>query len=81
LGDISRVGVVGSGIMGVGIGEVCARAGVDVLVAEIGAEAARAGQDRLARSRRRAVRAGKLTETAREQALKACVCRESCHGH
>jgi 3-hydroxyacyl-CoA dehydrogenase len=62
MGDISRVGVVGSGIMGAGIAEVCARAGLDVLVAEVSAEAAGAGHDRVARSLRRAVRAGKLTQ-------------------
>src|SRR2546430_11942979 len=30
--EISRVGVIGSGLMGSGIAEVCARAGLDVLV-------------------------------------------------
>lgn len=71
MGGISRVGVVGSGIMGAGVGEVCARAGVDVIIAELGAEAARAGQDRLARSLDRAVETGRLTVDAREQALRA----------
>jgi 3-hydroxybutyryl-CoA dehydrogenase len=33
--DIQRVGVVGCGIMGSGIAEVCARAGRDVVVREV----------------------------------------------
>ncbi len=71
MGDISRVGVVGSGIMGAGIAEVCARAGLDVLVAEVSAEAAGAGRARVVRSLDRAVRAGKLTQADRDKALDA----------
>lgn len=71
MGTISRVGVVGAGIMGAGIAEVCARAGVDVLVTEMNVEALVAGQDRVAASLRRAVRAGKLTEADRDKALSA----------
>ena len=71
MGDISRVGVVGSGIMGAGIAEVCARAGLDVLVTEVSPEAVRAGQDRVARSLHRAVHAGKLTQADRDNALSA----------
>ena len=33
--DLHRIGVVGCGLMGSGIAEVCARAGLDVLVAEL----------------------------------------------
>ena len=40
---IERVGVVGCGLMGSGIAEVCARAGLDVVVREIDAAAAEAG--------------------------------------
>lgn len=71
MGTISRVGVVGSGIMGAGIAEVCARAGLDVLVTEMNVEALVAGQDRVATSLHRAVRAGKLTEADRDKALGA----------
>ena len=71
MGDISRVGVVGSGIMGAGIAEVCGRAGLDVLVSEVSGEAVRAGQDRVARSLRRAVHAGKVTQAGRDKALSA----------
>ena len=69
--DIRRVGVVGSGLMGSGIAEVCARASVDVLVGEVSEAAAQAGKNRVATSLRRAVRAGKLTAAEREAALSA----------
>jgi 3-hydroxybutyryl-CoA dehydrogenase len=66
---IERVGVVGSGLMGSGIAEVCARAGLDVVVREVDAGAAEAGLARLTTSLDRGVRSGKLTEDARDQAL------------
>ena len=67
--EISRVGVVGCGLMGSGIAEVCARAGLDVVVREIDAAAAEAGQRRLTTSLDRGTRSGKLTEEQREAAL------------
>jgi 3-hydroxybutyryl-CoA dehydrogenase len=66
---ISRVGVVGCGLMGSGIAEVCSRAGVDVIVREIDAAAAEAGQKRLTTSLDRGVRSGKLSEADRDAAL------------
>jgi 3-hydroxybutyryl-CoA dehydrogenase len=59
---ISRIGVVGSGLMGAGIAEVCARAGCDVLVAEADTAAAGAGRARIERSLARGLRTGKITE-------------------
>ena len=50
-GDIARVGVVGCGQMGAGIAEVCARAGLDVKVAETTGEALEIGRTRLLNSR------------------------------
>jgi 3-hydroxybutyryl-CoA dehydrogenase len=70
MGDIRRVGVVGSGLMGSGIAEVCARAGLDVLVGEISAEAAEAGKSRVSHSLRRAVQAGKLSLADQEAACR-----------
>ena len=67
--DIRHVGVVGSGLMGAGIAEVCARAGLDVVVREVTHEAAAAGRRRVAASLDRAVRSGKLTEANRDAAL------------
>ena len=66
---IERVGVIGCGLMGSGIAEVCARAGLDVLVREVTPDAAEAGQVRLTRSLDRGVRSGKLSESERDAAL------------
>jgi 3-hydroxybutyryl-CoA dehydrogenase len=66
---IERVGVVGSGLMGSGIAEVCARAGLDVVVREVDAAAAESGLTRLTTSLDRGVRSGKLSEEARDAAL------------
>lgn len=66
---IERVGVIGCGLMGSGIAEVCARAGLDVMVREVDAAAAEAGRQRLVTSLDRGVTAGKLTEPERDEAL------------
>src|SRR3954449_9822197 len=60
MGEISKVGVIGCGLMGAGITEVCARAGLDVVVVESSEEAAKAGLARLESSLHRAVERGKL---------------------
>jgi 3-hydroxybutyryl-CoA dehydrogenase len=64
-----RVGVIGGGLMGSGIAEVCARAGVDVTVVEV--DSARVDKSRAAieKSLGRAVRSGKATEADRDAAL------------
>jgi 3-hydroxybutyryl-CoA dehydrogenase len=69
VGEISRIGVVGSGLMGSGIAEVCARAGLDVLVNEVNADALEAGRTRVEASLARGVRSGKLSETDRDAAV------------
>ncbi|MGW7528322.1 3-hydroxybutyryl-CoA dehydrogenase [Streptomyces sp. NPDC054783] len=65
---IERVGVVGCGLMGAGIAEVCARAGLPVTVVERDAQAARSGRLRIARSLDRATAHGRLTAERRETA-------------
>lgn len=64
-----RVGVVGCGLMGAGVAEVCARAGLRVTVAERDTVSARAGSERIARSLDRAVGHGKLTQEQRDAVL------------
>ncbi|MGR3937534.1 3-hydroxybutyryl-CoA dehydrogenase [Streptomyces sp. BRA346] len=67
--NVSRLGVVGCGLMGSGIAEVAARQGLDVVVAEATQDAAEAGRRRLTDSLDRGLRRGKLTEEQRDQAL------------
>jgi 3-hydroxybutyryl-CoA dehydrogenase len=69
MSDIERVGVIGGGLMGSGIAEVCARAGLDVVVAEVDPGAAEAAQGRVAKSLDRGTRSGKLTEEDRDAAV------------
>ena len=66
---IERVGVVGCGLMGSGIAEVCARAGLDVMVREVDEAAAEGGRARLIKSLDRGLTAGKLTEAERDAAV------------
>lgn len=66
---IERVGVIGGGLMGSGIAEVCARAGSDVIVHEINPEAAEAAIGRIEKSLDRVVERGKLDQTGRGEIL------------
>jgi 3-hydroxybutyryl-CoA dehydrogenase len=66
---IERVGVIGGGLMGSGIAEVCARAGSDVIVHEIDATAAEAALGRIETSLGRAVDRGRLDSSQREEIL------------
>lgn len=66
--EIERVGVVGCGLMGSGIAEVCATAGLDVLVREVDEAALDSGRARIESSFDRAVRRGKLDAELRELA-------------
>ncbi len=66
---VERVGVVGGGIMGSGIAEVCARAGLAVTLVEANTPAAKRAEDRIAQSLERAVARGKLESGDAEEAL------------
>ena len=63
------VGVVGGGQMGAGIAEVCARAGLDVLVCESSEATAVAARRRIEGSLGRAARRGKLTDETHARAV------------
>ncbi|MET7296628.1 3-hydroxybutyryl-CoA dehydrogenase [Streptomyces griseoloalbus] len=66
---INRVGIVGCGLMGSGIAEVCARAGLDVTVAVSRPESVEPGLNRIRKSLGKAVAKGKLTEAERDATL------------
>ena len=64
-----RIGVVGGGLMGSGIAEVAARAGLDTIVLEANDDAADRARKRLETSLARAVRSNKLDDAGMERAL------------
>ena len=66
---VSRVGVIGCGVMGSGIVEVLARTGINVTVVEVDDAALEKGLDLVRRSTRKGVDRGKLTEGEREELL------------
>ncbi len=67
--NITRVGVVGGGLMGAGIAQVCARAGSEVTVVEADSERAEAAYGRIVRSTGKAVARGKMLAEEQEQTL------------
>jgi 3-hydroxybutyryl-CoA dehydrogenase len=66
---MEKVGVVGCGLMGAGIAEVVARAGLEVVVVEASQAAADAGRARLEKSLQRAESKGKIDSAADVLAL------------
>ncbi|WP_368861227.1 3-hydroxybutyryl-CoA dehydrogenase [Frankia sp. AgB32] len=69
MSTFSRLGVIGCGLMGSGIAEVAARAGLDVAVREVDRSALSAGRTRLVASLDRGVRGGKISEAERDTVL------------
>jgi len=65
---IERVGVVGCGLMGAGIAEVCAKSGYTVIVQEVNGDLLQAGMKRITGSMDRAVSKGKLSAADRDAA-------------
>jgi len=65
---IQRVGVVGCGLMGSGIAEVCARSGYHVVVREINADFLQKGLQRIKGSMSKAVEKGKLSQDEMSEA-------------
>ncbi|MDQ5856812.1 MAG: 3-hydroxybutyryl-CoA dehydrogenase [Acidobacteriota bacterium] len=66
---IRKVGVLGGGLMGSGIAEVCARAGYDTVVREVSEELAAKGRSRIDSSLGKAVDRGKLPGAERDAAV------------
>jgi 3-hydroxybutyryl-CoA dehydrogenase len=59
---MERIGVIGGGLMGSGIAEVSARAGLDVVVVEVSGSAAQAAESRVRGSLEKAHGRGKITD-------------------
>jgi 3-hydroxybutyryl-CoA dehydrogenase len=66
---IRKVGVLGGGLMGSGIAEVCARAGYDTVVREVSEALAAKGKGRIESSLGKAVERGKLPAADRDAAI------------
>jgi 3-hydroxybutyryl-CoA dehydrogenase len=66
--EISKVGVVGCGLMGHGIAQICAQAGWDVVVREIAQEKLDSGFGKIDKQLARAVDKGKLESAQAEEA-------------
>ena len=67
--EIKKIGVVGCGLMGAGIAEVCARAGYDTVVREVDDAVLAAGLERISQSMNTAVTRGRLSDDDRAAAL------------
>ena len=63
-----RIGVVGCGLMGSGIAEVCARAGLEVVIIESNQHALELGSKRIQSSLARALKSNRLSEQQLEDA-------------
>lgn len=59
--DIAKVGVIGGGLMGSGVADVCARAGLDVIVTDVNQPALDTARIRIGESLRREVSRGRLS--------------------
>ena len=67
--SIAKIGVIGAGQMGSGIAQVCAVAGYDVLLNDVGAERVKTALAAIDGNLGRQVTAGKLTEAERKTAM------------
>ena len=66
---VTKVAVIGAGMMGAGIAYVSARNGIDVVLKDVSVEAANKGKDYSRKLLEKAVAGGKLTEAGRDQVL------------
>ena len=67
--EVKRIGVVGCGLMGSGIAEVCARSGYSTIVLEVNQQFLDKGLNSLKSSLDKAVSKGKLTAQEKDATL------------
>ncbi|HEX5804814.1 MAG TPA: 3-hydroxybutyryl-CoA dehydrogenase [Macromonas sp.] len=67
--NLHTIGVIGAGTMGNGIAQVCAQAGLNVVMIDINAEAVQRGQTAIATSLERLVKKDKLSAAERDAVL------------
>jgi 3-hydroxybutyryl-CoA dehydrogenase len=66
---IKQIAVIGAGTMGNGIAQVCATSGYQVTMIDVNPDAIERGKQTIARSVAKLFEKGKITDTARDQAL------------
>ena len=69
LDGLRRIGVIGAGQMGAGIAHVCALAGFEVALTDVGEEALQRGRETIGRNLSRQVSRGKIREEDKAAAL------------
>jgi 3-hydroxybutyryl-CoA dehydrogenase len=69
LDQLRRIGVIGAGQMGAGIAHVCALAGFDIALTDVGDAALQRGRETIDRNLARQVARGKITEEDKAAAL------------
>jgi len=67
--ELSRIGIIGAGQMGRGIAHVCALAGLEVALIDVGEEALQRGHETIDRNLSRQVARGKIREEDKAAAL------------
>ena len=67
--ELRRIGVIGAGQMGAGIAHVCALAGFEVALTDVGEEALQRGRETIGRNLSRQVSRGKIREEDKAAAL------------
>lgn len=68
---MKTIGVIGAGLMGVGIAQIAAQAGIRVLLSDVSRDHAEKGLGRIAAQLDRAVAKGELAQAARDSAIAA----------
>lgn len=67
--SMKRIGVLGTGIMGAGIAEVSAAAGIDVVLVDRDAEIAQASRDKIGAGLTKQIARGRITEAKRDKIM------------